>query len=128
MMKNKVFSIICMLLFIMTASIPTMSAQQTINVPTPIFNKMAQAHIKIDGSGSSFIIASTFVLGFGRCVYMRLKLDESSHIEINKLMNKTNQVVLDGSQIVTLFGFIGYYKEKDNSINLNGFVVLVYWK
>lgn len=128
MSKKKIFSIICMMLFMIISSIPMISAQETIEIPTPIFNKMALAHIKIDGNGSSIIIASSFVLGFGRCVYMRFKLDESSHIEINKFLDETNQVVLDGNNVVTIFGFVGYYRGKDDSVNLNGFTTLVYWK
>ncbi len=128
MKKMKIFSVICIALFISMISIPIISAQETIEISTPIFNKMTLAHIKINGNGNSIVIANEFILGFGRCAYIRLKLNEESHIEINKFLNKTNQVILDGNNVINIFGFIGYYKEKDDSINLNGFTALIYWR
>lgn len=107
MNKKKIFSIFCIMLFLIMTFIPMICAKETIEIPTPIFDKMALAHIKIYGNGSSLIIASEFVLGFGRCAFMRFKLDESSNIEINKFLDKTNQVVLDSNHVVTIFGFVG---------------------
>ena len=59
---------------------------------------------------------------------MRLNLDEGSHIEINKLLDRTNQVIIDGSHLITIFGFIGYYRDSEMDINLNGFTPLVFWR
>jgi len=127
MINKKIFSIICISVFILSA-IPIVNAEEKNEIPIPIFNKMSLAHIKIDGSGTSIVLASEFVLGFGRCAYMRFKLEEDSNIEINKLLDQTNMITLDGSHIVTIFGFIGYYKETENDITLNGFTTLVYWR
>lgn len=127
MMKKKKFLIICIALSIIITSIPMISAQETLEIPTPIFNKMAIAHVEIDGEGSSIIIASKFVFGFGRCAFMRIKLDDSGHIEIYKPQDETNHTVLDGNHVVIIFGFFGYYENTDD-IELDGFAALVYWK
>ena len=127
-MNKRIFSISCMLIFIFLAAFPMINAEEKLEAPTPLFNKMALAHIKIDGNGSSLIIAGEFVVGFGRCAYIRFNLDDTSHIEINKFLDRTNQVELDGSHVITIFGFVGYYRETDVSINLNGFTALVFWR
>ena len=127
-MKKKIFSISCMILFIITIIIPTIYAEETSETPTPLFNSMTVAHIKIEGNGTSIIVASEFVLGFGRSAYMRFKLDETSHIEINKFLDTSNKVILDGSYVITIFGFIGYYQEASEEITLNGFTTLVFWR
>lgn len=126
-MKKKIFSIACMLILIII-TIPSINAQETNEITTPLFNSMRLAHIKIEGTGSSFFIASEFVLGFGRSGYIRFKLDEGSHIEINKFLDKSNQVILDGNHVITIFGFVGYYKETELDFTLNGFTTLVFWK
>ncbi len=128
-MKKKIFAISCMMLFmLMLVTIPSINAEKTMETPTPLFNKMRLAHIKIEGTGSSFTLASEFVLGFGRSGYMRFKLDEGSHIEINKLLDQSDMVILDGSHVITIFGFIGYYQETEMDITLNGFTTLVFWR
>jgi hypothetical protein len=127
-MKKKIFSISCMMLFIFITTIPTIYAEESSITPTPIFNRMSVAHIKIEGNGTSFIFGGEFVLGFGRCAYMRFKLDDSSHIEINKFLDTSNKVILDGSHVITIFGFIGYYRETTEDITLNGFATLVFWR
>ncbi|MEE8565438.1 MAG: hypothetical protein V3S79_03525 [Candidatus Thermoplasmatota archaeon] len=126
-MKKKIFSISCMLLFIIV-TIPSINAQEAIETPIPLFNSMTVAHIKIEGTGSSFVIANDFVLGFGRGAFMRFKLNEDSHIEINKFLDTSNNIILDGSHVITIFGFIGYYQETEEQITLNGFTALVFWR
>ena len=127
-MKKKIFSITVMMIFMLITVIPMINAGETIETTAPLFNKMSLAHIKIEGTGSSFVIASNFVLGFGRSGYMRFKLDEGSHIEINKFLDTSNMVILDDSHVITIFGFIGYYQETEMDITLNGFTTLVYWR
>ena len=126
-MKKKIFSISCILLFIIV-TIQSINDQETIETPIPLFNSMTVAHIKIEGTGSSFVIANDFVLGFGRGAYMRFKLNEDSHIEINKFLDTSNNIILDGSHVITIFGFIGYYQETEEQITLNGFTALVFWR
>jgi hypothetical protein len=127
-MKKKIFAISSMIIFVLILAIPLISAEETMETPTPLFNKMSLAHIKIDGIGTSTVIAGDFTLGFGRCAYMRFNLDEGSHIEINKFLDRTNMVTLDDDHIVTIFGFVGYFKETETDITLNGFTTLVFWR
>jgi len=127
-MKKKIFSIVCLMLFMLITAIPIINAQETVETPIPLFNSMTLAHIKIEGTGSSFVIANAFTLGFGRSGYMRFNLDEGSHIEINKFLDTSNMVILDDSHVITIFGFIGYYQETEESITLNGFSALVFWR
>lgn len=125
MIRKKFIIISCFLIFLLISIQPVISAQTRMETTTPLLNKMTLAYIKIDGYGSSFIIAGDFVLGFGSCDYMRFKLDDFSHIEINKFLDKNNQFILDGNNIITIFGFVGYYRETSDSISLNGFTALI---
>jgi len=109
-MKKKIFSIVCLMLFMLITAIPIINAQETVETPIPLFNSMTLAHIKIEGTGSSFVIAN------------------GSHIEINKFLDTSNMVILDDSHVITIFGFIGYYQETEESITLNGFSALVFWR
>jgi hypothetical protein len=127
-MKNKIFAMSCMMLLIFMTTLTSINAEQITETPAPLFNSKALAHIKIEGTGSSVVIASSFVLGFGRCAYMRINLDEGSHIEINKFLDQSDKEILDGDYVITIFGFIGYYRETEDSINLNGFTALVFWR
>ena len=94
MTNKKILSFTCILIFIFSA-IPIVNAEETNETPLPLIDKMSLAHIKIEGSGSSFVIAGEFVLGFGRCAYMRFKLEEESHIEINKFLDQSNIIIQD---------------------------------
>jgi len=127
-MKKKIFAISSMMLFMLITAMPSIIAEETIETPMPLFNSMALAHIKVEGTGTSTIIAGDFTLGFGRCAYMRFNLDQGSHIEINKFLDKTNMVLLDDDHVITIFGFVGYYRETEMDISLNGFAILVSWR
>ena len=123
-MNKKIISIFCVTLFILIA-VPNFQAQET--TETSLFNYMAGAHVNIKGSGTTFILAGSFILGIGRCSFMRLKLEEDAHVEINKFLNSSDVIILDGSHTVTLFGYYGYYRDV-NEINLNGLAYLAFWK
>ena len=85
-MNKKIISIFCVVLFILIA-VPNFQAQET--TETSLFNYMAGAHVNIKGSGTTFILAGSFILGIGRCSFMRLKLEEDAHVEINKFLNSS---------------------------------------
>jgi len=123
-MKKKIFAISCVTLFLLIG-VPNVQAQETIE--TPIFNNMTMAHVTIKGSGDTFVMAGTFILGFGKCSFMRITLEDDGHVEINKFLDSSNVTVLDGSRVVTLFGFFGYYRHTDE-INLDGVALLAFWK
>ena len=123
-MKKKIIAISCFLLFILIA-FPNFQAQETIE--TPIFNNMSYAHVIVKGSGSTFMLASNFALGIGRCGYMRIRLEDNGQVLINPFLDPTNVTVLEGNHVVTLFGFFGYYRSADD-ITLNGMTLFVSWR
>ncbi len=129
MRKKKLIPIFCMLLLLITPSLSMISAEEIKKEePTPIFENMVLAHITISGNGTSLILSSGLGSGFGTWPYMRFKMSETGHIEINKFLNKTNQVILDGVHVVNIIGFIGYYKKNKDNITLNGFAAIVSWR
>ena len=118
-----------MLILVITPSLSMISAEEIKKEePTPIFENMFLAHITISGNGSSLILSSGLGSGFGTWPYMRFKMSETGHIEINKFLNKTDLVVLDGEQVISIIGFIGYYKKNKDNITLNGFAAIVTWR
>lgn len=123
-MKKKIFAISCVTLFLLIG-LPNIQAQETIE--TPIFNNMPMAHVTVKGSGTEFIMAGNFILGFGKCGFIRITLEDDGHVEINKFLDSSNVTVLDGSHVVTLFGFFGYYRHAAE-INLVGVALLAFWK
>lgn len=127
-MKNKIFTISCILILTSLVVLPNINAQEQLEIPENLLNKMTLTHIKIDGYGSSFYLASEFILNFGRSAYMRFNLDETSHIEINKFLDRSNIIELDGNYIINILGFVGYFKETENSITLNGYAFFVFWR
>jgi len=122
-MKTKIVGILVVTLFILIA-VPNFQAQETIE--TSLLNYMAVAHVTITGSGTAFIFAGSFIFGVGRSSFMRLKLEEDAHVEINKFLDPLNITILDGSHTVTLFRYFGYYRDVDG-INANGLALLAFW-
>ena len=37
-------------------------------------------------------------------------------------------IELDGNYIINILGFVGYFKETENSITLNGYAFFVFWR
>jgi hypothetical protein len=93
----------------------------------PIKNKRTLAHVSIKGSGTEFMIMSNFMFGLGRSFFIRLDLEQNSHIEINKILHRSDVIVLDGSHVITLIGFMGYFRQA-HRININGIAILAIWK
>jgi hypothetical protein len=122
-MKKKIFaisSIMLLLLFI----IPTGNSQEI--VKNTALNTMPIAHIVIKGNGTAFPIHSNFKASIGRCWAMIVTLKADGHVELNKLFDTSNPTVLEGSRIVILVGFIGFYKHA-GGINLDGVALLAIW-
>jgi hypothetical protein len=122
-MKKKIFAIFCLLLFLLMGSY-NIQAQETMKAPR--FNKMSLAHVSITGSGTEFILGSSFFWGFGNCVLMRVNLEEDGHVEINKFLDPSDVTILDGSYVVYLIGFFGYFRHA-NKIFLEGVALQVIW-
>jgi hypothetical protein len=122
-MKKKIFAISCIMLFLLFV-LPTCNSQEI--VKDTALNTMTIAHVVIKGNGTVRLIHSNFLPGFGHCLAMIVKLKTDGYVEINKLFDTSNITVLEGSGVVILIGFIGfYYHESD--INLNGVALIAVW-
>jgi hypothetical protein len=105
--------------------LPIIQAQET--TEGIFFDRMSMAHVSIQGSGKEFMIRESFTFGFGRCLFMRVTLEEDGHIHINKFLNISDVIDLDGSHVIYLIGFFGYYSHI-NKININGVAAQAIWK
>jgi hypothetical protein len=122
-MKKKIFALSCIMLLLLFV-IPTCNSQEI--VKDTALNTMPIAHVVIKGNGTAFLIHGNFMAGFGRCWAMIVTLKTDGHVEINKLFDTSNPLVLDGSRVVTLIGFIGIYSHV-NGIKLNGIALIAVW-
>jgi hypothetical protein len=99
-----------------------------------IFNNMFMAKVKFRGSVDLTIIPKTIfcfsIAGFGFCPFIRLKLSDNSHMEINRLFHPSEKIILDGDNIVIIFGFIGYHRELIDwfDITIKGVGLNVIWR
>jgi len=123
-MKKKIFAISCIMLCLLFI-IPTSNSQEL--VKDTAFNTMPFAHVVIKGNGTAFLVHGNFTAGIGRCWAMIVTLENDGHVEINKLFDTSNITVLDGSRIVTLIGFTGYYYPHVDGIKLNGLALIAVW-
>ena len=123
-MKKMVIIVFIMLTCISILS-PLYQAQDSDS--SSIRNKISFAHVKILGSGSEFMMMSNFIVGFGSSFFIRLTLEENSHIEINRILHPFNDIELNGSHVITLIGFFGYFRHV-HRIFINGFVLYAKWK
>ena len=104
--------------------LPTCNSQEIVN--DTALNTRPIAHVVIKGNGTAFPIHSNFKASIGGCWAMIVTLKADGHVEINKLFDTSNPTVLDGSRIVILIGFIGFYNHA-GGINLDGVALLAVW-
>jgi hypothetical protein len=123
-MKKKIFAISCIMLFLLCV-IPTCNSQEI--VKDTALNTMTIAHVVIKGDSTEFFIGYHFIAGIGRCSAMIVNLETNGYVEINKLFDKSDPTVLDGSRVVILIGFIGYLKMVENGMELNGVALIAVW-
>jgi hypothetical protein len=123
-MKKKIFALSCIMLLLLFV-IPTGNSQEI--VKDTALNTMPIAHVVIKGNGTAFLVHGNFTAGIGRCWAMIVTLENDGHVEINKLFDTSNITVLEGSRVITLIGFIGYYYPQEGGINLNGVALLAVW-
>ena len=123
-MKKKIFALSCVMLFLLF--IPPTCSSQEISKDTAL-NTMLIAHVAIKGNGTTILVADSFTAGIGSCLAMIVTLENDGHVEINELFDRTNITVLEGSRVVTLIGFIGYYSQHADGINLNGVAFIAVW-
>jgi hypothetical protein len=122
-MKKKILAISCIMLFLLFV-IPAGNSQEI--VKNTALNTMPIAHVIIKGNGTVFIVHSNFMAGIGSCWAMIVTLETDGYVEINKLSDTSNITVLEGSGVVILIGFIGYYYHV-SGINLNGVALIAVW-
>jgi len=123
-MKKKILAISCIMLFLLFVP-PTCNSQEI--VKNTALNTMPVAHVVIKGNGTAFLVHGNFTAGIGRCWAMIVTLENDGHVEINKLFDTSNITVLDGSRVVILIGFIGYYYHHMDGIKLNGVSLIAVW-
>ena len=123
-MKKKIYALSCIMLFLL-AAIPACTAQET--VQTTAKETMLFAYVVIDGNTTPLFVGYHFIAGFGICSAMIAKLDTTGHVEINKLFGNSDTIVVDGSRIVILIGFIGHLTWIDGILHLHGAAVFVSW-
>ena len=124
-MKKKIWALSCIMLFLLTA-IPTCTAQET--VQTTAKEKMFFAYVFIEGNPiTPLFVGYHFIAGFGRLSVMIAKLDATGHVEISKLSDPINTIIVDGSRVVLLIGFIGHLRWENGKLVMYGVAVFVSW-
>ena len=68
-----------------------------------------------------------FLAGFGTFTFLRAKLDATGHVEISNLSDPSDTIVVDGSRVVNVFGFIGHLRWEDGKLTMYGAAIFVSW-
>lgn len=123
-MKKKIYALSCMMLFLLVA-IPTCTAQEI--EQTTAKETMSFAYVVIDGNTNPLFVGYRFLAGFGIFKMMIAKLDATGHVEISKLSDPSDVVVVEGSRIVILIGFIGHLSMEGDNLHLHGAAIFVSW-
>ena len=123
-MKKKILAMSCIMLFFLSV-IPTCNSQEI--VKDTALNTMPMAHVVIKGNATLFFVGYHFIAGIGRCHVMLVNLKANGYVEINKVFDTSNPIVLDGRGVVLLIEFTGYLKMVESGVNLNGVVLLAVW-
>jgi hypothetical protein len=126
-MKKKIFALSCIMLFLL-AAIPIYTAQEI--EQTTAKESMTFAYVFIEGNTiTPLFVGYHFIAGFGRLSLMIAKLDTTGHVEINKLSHPSDSdtIVVDGSRVVILIGFIGHLRWEPSKLHLHGAAVFVSW-
>jgi len=124
-MKKKIWALSCIMLFLL-AAIPTCTAQET--VQTTAKKTMTFAYVVIEGNTiTPLFVRYHFIAGFGRLSLMIAKLDTTGHVEINKFFKNSDTIVVDGSRVVLVIGFIGHLRWENGKLYMYGLAVFVSW-
>ena len=86
-------------------SMPKTKATETNNE----IDSMMFCDVLIKGTATEQVIRGSFFLGFGKCLYMKIDLEDDGSIEIKSRTNPSNSVELTGGHQIHLIGFNGYY-------------------
>ncbi len=108
-MRKRYFTIfICMLLLSTIICISIANATETKN-NSGINSTMMFCNVDIKGTATVRLVKDSFFLGFGKCLYMKIDLENDSSIEISSIINPTNSIELQGGYQIHLIGFSGRY-------------------
>ena len=122
-MRNKIISIVIIVL-ILFAAIPLGLAQKT--NPTITKESMFFSYVVIEGNPIiPLFIGYHFIAGFGKLSLMRARLDNTGHIEINKLFENSDTIILDGSRVVLIIGFIGHLRWEEGKLLMYGLTTFI---
>jgi len=89
-------------------------------------DSMMFCDVLITGKATVQISRGQFILGFGKCFYMKIDLKDDGSIKISSLTNPSNNVELEGSYQIHLIGFNGYYKNILKA-RIDGKALLAIW-
>ena len=124
-MEKKIFALSCIMLFLL-AAIPTCTAQET--EQNTAKESMTFAYVVIEGNTiTPLFVGYRFLAGFGTFTFLRAKLDATGHVEISKLSDPSDPIVVDGSRVVNVFGFIGHLRWEDSKLIMYGAAIFISW-
>ena len=110
----------------MATIIPISIATETVAKNNDEVNSMIYCDIRVRGTATVQVIRGNFFLGFGKCLYMKVDLENDGSLEISSILNPSNSVELTGSNQIHLIGFSGYYNEILKT-RINGKALLAIW-
>jgi hypothetical protein len=123
-MKKKIYALLCIMLLLL-AAIPTCTAlvtEQTTEKETMTF-----VYVVVEGNTTPLFVGYRFIGGFGIFKVMIAKLDTTGHVEISKLSDPSDTIVVDGSRFVNVVGFIGHLRWEDGRLIMYGAAIFVSW-
>jgi len=124
-MKTKIVITLAVMLLVATI-LPTAIAIEAKTQDNGELGTKVFCDVTIKGKGTEKILMGSFVLGFGRCAYMKVDLEEDGYIKIHSVGNSSNEVILEGSHQIILFGFVGYYSHLIKT-RINGYALFAIW-
>jgi len=90
-------------------------------------HSMIYCDVSIKGTATEQVIRGSFLLGFGKCLYMKVDLENDGSIEISSITNPSNNIELEGSYQIHLIGFNGFYSHLLKT-RINGRALLTIWE
>lgn len=124
-MKIRIYLIfVCILLI--ASIIPISIAAETVTKNNSELNSMLFCDVHIKGTATVQVIRGDFFLGFGKCFYMKVDLENDGSLKISSILNPSNSVELNGNNQIHIIGFNGYYNEILKT-RINGQALLVIW-
>lgn len=93
----------------MSTIIPISIATETGTKKNSEIDSMIFCDILIKGTATVQVIRGSFILGLGKCLYMKIDLENDGSLEISSITNPSNNIELTGSHQIHLIGFSGYY-------------------